>query len=288
MDGTWRFARESDLSRLTEFLAAREHACVSFTAQLRRGNSLVLPPKLRERVAVFETAEGAIQAAILHASTGFVFPVFGDEISSVPRPTARVLMPLRHPPLMFGAVMGERRDVDLFQSIVSAKSKNDMVYFLMWRPAGISRPPAQHPDVPRIRPATVEDFRALLPLQEAYEREEVLLPGRSLIPRVVEQNLRSALKNQLIILGEDATGPVSKVATNARGLGFDQVGGVFTLPEYRNRGVASHLMRHLIYQVGRAGRATTLFVKKDNEPAVAMYRTLGYRMAGDFRILYYR
>ncbi|MFP4483436.1 MAG: GNAT family N-acetyltransferase [Spirochaetaceae bacterium] len=288
MHGTWRLARENDLPELADFLTAREHACVSFTAQLRRGTALVLPPKLRERVAIFETEQAEIKAAILHASTGFVFPVFTDELTTVPRANARVLMPLRHPPLTFGAVMGRRRDVDLFQSIVSAKSRNDMVYYLMWRPAGISAPPPHHPDVPKVRRATAEDFRALLPLQEAYEREEVLLPGRSLIPRVVEQNLRSALKDQLIILGENSRGPVSKVATNARGLVFDQVGGVFTLPEYRNRGVASHLMRHLIHQVGLEGRATTLFVKKHNEPAVAMYRRLGYRTAGDFRILYYR
>jgi predicted GNAT family acetyltransferase len=293
MDQSWRFAKEEDLQALTRFLVAHEHGCVAFTAQLRRGAQLVLPPKLKERVALYRDPQGVVRAAILHASTGFVYPVFDESLDIVPEPKSRVLTPLRHPPLMYGAVMGSRRDVDLFEGMVSASVRDDMMYYLMWRPAAnadqtAAHAPPAHPDIRRVRTAGMGDFKSLLPLQEAYEREEVLLPGRSLSPRVVEHNLRRALKEQLVLLGETRERVVAKVATNARGLHFDQVGGVFTKPEFRNRGIATHLMQHLIGKVGADGRATTLFVKKHNTPAVTMYRRLGYTMAGDFRILYYR
>lgn len=293
MDRSWRFAKEEDLQALSRFLVAHEHACVAFTAQLRRGSQLVLPPKLKERVALYRDSQGMVRAAILHASTGFVYPVFDETIDTVPEPQARILTPLRHPPLMFGAVMGSRRDVDLFESLVSASARDDMMYYLMWRPApkedqSAAQTPSPHRDIRRVRTAGMGDFKSLLPLQEAYEREEVLLPGRSLSLRAVEHNLRRALKEQLVLLGETREGVVAKVATNARGLHFDQVGGVFTKPEFRSRGIATHLMQHLIGKVGAQGRATTLFVKKHNTPAVTMYRKLGYNMAGDFRILYYR
>jgi hypothetical protein len=284
----WRFARDEDLPALDHFLRAREHACVAFTAQLRRGGEITIPPKLRERVVLYESSHGELQAAILHASTGFVLPVFHDEITSFPRPASRVLMPLRHPPLLFGAVMGRTRDVALFRSIVSPPPRDEMVYHLMWRPVGNSPAPATHPDLERIRRAEPEDFNALLPLQEAYEKEEVLLPGRRLNARIVEHNLRTALQEQLILIGENTAGPIAKVATNARGLDFDQVGGVFTLPRYRSRGVGRFLMQHLIREVGRQGRATTLFVKKHNKPALAMYAALDYQTAEDFSIIYYR
>lgn len=283
----WRFAKEKDLAALTRFLRRYEHACVSFTAQLQRDGALTLPPRLRERVVIYEGAQGDIEGAILHASTGFVYPVFSADTREFPEPGARLLMPLRHPPLLFGAVMGARRDVELFEGVISARARDDMIYHLMWRPAECPPLPA-HPALQRVRAADAGDFAALLPLQAAYEEEEVLLPGRRLNMRVVEHNLRQSLKKQIVLIGENEDGPVTKVATNARGLGFDQVGGVYTLPEYRNRGLAGHLMRHLICRVGRAGRSTTLFVKKHNTPAVAMYRHLQYREAGDFRIIYYR
>jgi len=286
--GRWRFAEEGDIAELTRFLRDREHACVSFTAQLAIDGKLALPAKLRERVAIYEDGDGALRAAILQASTGFVLPVFDDSFDAVPRSNSRALMPLRLPPLLFGAVMGRSRDVSLFRSIVAASPRDEMVYHLMWRPARPVATRDTHPDLLSVRKAELQDFDLLFPLQEAYEKEEVLLPGRRLNPRIVEHNLRNALKQQLVLIGENSEEAIAKVATNARGLGFDQIGGVFTRPEYRNRGIAGHLMRHLIHAVAADGRATTLFVKKHNKPAVAMYSDLDYRKAGDFSIIYYR
>jgi ribosomal protein S18 acetylase RimI-like enzyme len=46
-------------------------------------------------------------------------------------------------------------------------------------------------------------------------------------------------------------------------------------------------MTELLEHIAASGKNGTLFVKKDNAPAIKMYKNLGFVREHDFRISYY-
>ena len=80
---------------------------------------------------------------------------------------------------------------------------------------------------------------------------------------------------------------MGKAGTNARGFRVDQIGGVYTLPARRGRGIAAALMAALLADILGQGRKPSLFVKPTNAAALALYRSLGFEDIGDFRADYF-
>lgn len=66
---------------------------------------------------------------------------------------------------------------------------------------------------------------------------------------------------------------------------FWQIGGVFTLPEVRGKGVASCLVSQLSERVLNEGYIPILAVLEENVPAVKAYEKLGFEKAVDFSII---
>jgi predicted GNAT family acetyltransferase len=148
----------------------------------------------------------------------------------------------------------------------------------------VTAPP--HPELRLIRPRP-DQWRRLLQLQIAYEVEEVLLPGRSPNPATSRATLEHSLKTQTVLVATHQGSPVARVATNARGYTSEQIGGVYTDPVWRNRGVSRWLMAHLLDDLRRRTVNASLFVKLDNHPAQELYRSLGFSFESPFRISYY-
>jgi len=136
----------------------------------------------------------------------------------------------------------------------------------------------------RAYPADVDD---LMYLQEAYEREEVLTSVHEFNRAACRASLLRALERQLVFVAEEDGVFVGKAGTNARGFRVDQVGGVYTLPERRSRGVAGALMAALLAQIEGSGKTASLFVKPCNAPALSLYRRLGFADIGDYRADYF-
>jgi len=137
-----------------------------------------------------------------------------------------------------------------------------------------------------VRRARPEDLGALYPLQEAYEREEVLTPIHEFNAAASRAALARSLELQLVYVAVEDGRIVAKAGTNARGFGVDQIGGVYTIPERRGRGLATALMAALLGEIRRAGRCVALFVKPGNAAALALYRALAFREIGDYRADY--
>lgn len=137
-----------------------------------------------------------------------------------------------------------------------------------------------------IRKAEPRDAERLFPLQRDYELEEVVLDPVRFNPTLCLRHLRQILKTEYVLaLYEDGV-PVAKAGTNAGGLGYCQLGGVYTRPDRRNRGLSRLLIRRLQEDLGKRGKNLCLFVKKENLPAVKVYQNCGFRVEGDFRISY--
>jgi len=297
----WRRAARPELPGLAAFLSAREERCAGFAGRLLRGGELRLPAPIRGGVWLAGSPGGGITGALLCHPSGLAFPLLPKQEEADPL-LARELARLYAARIWRAAsATGLSRDVERLEALAGLPAIVKVGYILMCLPAArmplcsagaapISGPPSD-PGGPAfsVRRAGPADLEALLPLQEAYEREEVLTPIHDFNPAACRAALARSLELQLVYLAEDSSGrPLAKAATNARGFRVDQIGGVFTLPERRGRGAARALMAALLAEIGRAGRSASLFVKPGNAPALGLYRGLGFEEIGEYRADYFR
>ena len=128
---------------------------------------------------------------------------------------------------------------------------------------------------------------ALVPIQEAYEREEVLTIEQEFNPLMSKYVLKKSIseKNLYAAFLEDKI--VAKAAVNASGKNCVQLGGVFTLPNYRKLGFAEFLIKKIVAEKNAVGKKIVLFVKPKNLAAVTLYRRCGFSNFGKFKISYY-
>ncbi len=287
----WYTAGASLLEPLVAFLSPLEWSCVGFSSQLRNGRKPRLPARRNAVVHYYTTGDAAasIQAALLETAFGFCYPVLGSLAPEDRQEVAEEFGPrLRTARNRYLTFMGLAADVAAFERLVDSPPLHRVQYYMM-RAVGppISKRPTRLDPEPQIRRAGPTDTRKLLPLQIAYEREEVLLPNRVLNTEATRRQLRSDLKQQLVFVAEVGGTPIAKAGTNARGFRYDQIGGVFTDPRYRNLGVAALLMDVLMRRVRQDGKAVCLFVKTANHAARRMYRNLGFDQGEEFVISYY-
>jgi ribosomal protein S18 acetylase RimI-like enzyme len=297
----WRRAVGADLPELAAFLKDGEERRVGFTGRLLREAKaeLRLPSPLRGAVwlarpdagsagavpagAGSAGAQGPILGAVLCHPSRLAFPVFPR--SGVEYDRRFALLASSFSP---ASAIGLSGDVERYEAALRLSPRASVEYRLMAAAAAppMRAPCAAAPDI-LVRRASASDLEALLPLQEAYEIEEVLTPIHRFNGSACKASLARALERQLVYVAEEGGVVVGKAGTNARGFCVDQIGGVYTLPSRRNRGVARAMMTSLLSDIAAQGRRTALFVKPGNAAATALYRSLGFEEIGDFRADYF-
>jgi GNAT superfamily N-acetyltransferase len=320
----WIKASKRDLPALTRFLTAQEWRAVPFTSRLRRQGEAVFPSRLEALILIcrgpFRSGEG-IRGAMMLTSGGLLLPVFAGATSLLPTASAlraklrsaflqvepdEVRSELyRFPAVPAGpfpgfndlrrrlySVMGPLAEVSWLEKILPLRAGASIDYYLMildrntFFEPGRLRPP--FPTDLAIRSACPQDLPGLLPLQIRYELEEVVVSKERFSEPACRQNLKRALREQLVLMAELNGSVVAKAGTNARGFGVDQIGGVFTLEKLRNSGIAFRVMEELLRRVFAHKDMACLFVKKDNLPALALYKRLGFATADSYRISYFQ
>jgi len=327
---TWRRAVRADLPALAAFLAGREERCATFSDRLLRGSGGGREPRLPSPlrggvwIAREEAGEGPgrgiagtpaadeapgglappLGAVLLHPS-GLAFPLLPERGPAAGAGAAgaaedglgRELARLSAARIWRAAsAAGPASDVERFEAAAGLEPLVRVGYALMALPATRASGVAQRVGSGgpfSVRRAAAADLDALYPLQEAYEREEVLTPIHELNPAACRAALARSLEQQLVYVAEEPDGRggsriVAKAGTNARGFRVDQVGGVYTLPERRGRGAARALMAALLGEAGASGRDVALFVKSRNAPALGLYRGLGFEELCGYRADYFR
>ncbi len=286
---SWKRAEAGDLPDLLELARAQEGRAVHFSSRLRparAGGRAGLPSRLEATVLVHRLG-AQTTAALLLTSGGLLLPLLpapGQAGMAAPRfPAWRALARNLH------SVMGPLREVLWAESNLPFPARVCVDYHLMGLPRLDYLPPAQAPAPAglQLREAGPQDARGLYPLQRDYELEEVLIEPGHFDPQACLANLRQTLRRQLVILAELEGRPVAKAGTNARGFDADQIGGVFTVEGERGRGLARRVMAVLLECIFREKSLASLFVKKLNPAAVALYHRLGFREQEDFRISYF-
>ena len=139
-----------------------------------------------------------------------------------------------------------------------------------------------------IERATENDLTELFPLQLDYENTEVAYEGRPINPAVCKLSLRARLTTEYIYKVSADGHIVAKAGTNAQGFHWFQIGGVYTLPAYRNKGLAAAAVAHLINIHSAEAHGFALFVKTANTAALRVYEKLGFEQCGRFRMSYWK
>ena len=134
----------------------------------------------------------------------------------------------------------------------------------------------------------IKDADALMPLQLAYEAEEVLPPCRTQNPAVTRKNLERILKTEYVLALQNSRGEsAAKANTNAVGIRWAQIGGVYTAPDFRRKGCASLLVETLAEKIVASNRLPVLYARNGNEGAQKAYSAIGFTKTGGFTIAYY-
>lgn len=280
-EGVWLHARKGHTEKIREFLMRREASCVTVTEALCGNPS---SHRKRGQFTVFSES-GEVRSCIFHTPNGFVFPVISEE--GLPRP-GMLHRKLRSLNANLFCIMGLRRDVQQFQTLVGEEAVETVQYYHMHRMCAAPIPPQPLPEHMTVRRAGPEDAEALYPIQREYEIEEVVLHPERFDSAACMHQLKDSLRRQLVYAVENNGRFVAKAQTNARGIHWDQIGGVYTSTALRGQGIAGAIMRKLLRDLDREKRNSSLFVKQNNEPALRMYRRLGYSTSDEFTIAYYR
>ena len=139
-----------------------------------------------------------------------------------------------------------------------------------------------------IERATENDLIELFPLQLDYENTEGAYEGRPINPAVCKLSLRARLTTEYIYKVSADGHIVAKAGTNAQGFHWFQIGGVYTLPAYRNKGLAAAAIAHLINTHSAEAHGFALFVKTANTAALRVYEKLGFEQCRLFRMSYWK
>jgi predicted GNAT family acetyltransferase len=137
------------------------------------------------------------------------------------------------------------------------------------------------------RYADPDDLEALMPVARAYEMEEVATPMHPFDEAVCRANQARSLARYRVRVLEVAGRIVARAQTNAVGYAREQLGGIIVLGQFRGRGFGRRVVTELAQSILAEGIGLSLFVKKGNVPARALYEDLGFRFSGDFMVDYF-
>ena len=288
------------------FVRQHEYRCIDLAEQLRLCLYPDYAPRYKKAAAVYACPQRhtcpqpqKICCGVLLFSTyGLLFHCIDTDI---PEETilafSRFFLSEDFPYTELHAVAGIREHTLHFERVISeaAHIRLDAAvdYYLMRRTkpcteAFFKTAQAKLNAALSIERATENDLTELFPLQLDYENTEVAYEGRPINPAVCKLSLRARLTTEYIYKVSADGRIVAKAGTNAQGFHWFQIGGVYTLPAYRNRGLAAAAVAHLINTHSAEAHGFALFVKTANTAALRVYEKLGFEQCGLFRMSYWK
>lgn len=142
------------------------------------------------------------------------------------------------------------------------------------------------PSQDNVRLLTEDDYDQWKPLRLDYIEEKGL--DNELTDKQLKDLFLEKAKKKIIwgyFLNDKL---VSMADLNAKALDLGQVGGVYTAPEFRQRGYSRAVMLQLLHDAKKLHsiRKMIIFTGETNFPAQKLYRSLGVTQAGYFSLLF--
>jgi predicted GNAT family acetyltransferase len=229
------------------------------------------------------SSDGAGASALLLHSRGSLFPVFNGKTDiDTPFFLERALKNINLYSLQ--GLTGEIEMLEAMLAPLGLRSRETVDFKLM----ALERdpPPVKKPTGVSFRRAESGDTEALLPLQTAYEKEEVLPAGAIFDIRACRYNLERIIEKEKTLVALVDGRIIAKINTNAESYSRCQIGGVYVLPEYRGRGIASCLTAAFSRLLLVQNKGINLFASNGNIAALKTYSRCGFQEIADYRIVY--
>lgn len=134
---------------------------------------------------------------------------------------------------------------------------------------------------------SVSELEEIFPLQKSYELEEVVFSEKNFNEAASRLILKKNLERKRVFALKKDGKIVSKLSVNARGKNCVQLGGVFTASMFRKQGFAKFLLLNFCRKYSENRKKIVLFVKKSNLPALALYKSCGFKKISDYKIAYF-
>jgi len=282
----WNPAQKEDIQAVITYLKEYEPLCVSLISKLmKKGKPAFFPFSSGKLYVQHGERDDSIDGVFFLTRGGVIYPMLSLKGSDPAEKEVKKLLSRWRNSVV--SIIGEQRGVEILSHCIDRNPVHILDYdLLVYEGSKIN---IQHlPQDFRIRKAVQGDAELIFPLQVAYEKEEVLIHPEEFNGRISFLNLKQSLQTEVIYLLERDGIPIAKAGTNAWGLSFAQIGGVFTIPPFRNQGYGKITVSALINELKEMGFNACLFVMKQNERAQGLYRSVGFTRIADFRIQYYQ
>lgn len=277
------FSEENDgqfRKPVMDFLIKNEKKCVSLTSRF-----------LKKDTRIFCVLDGACIAAVLSFSAGGqILHALPDE-KSVPAIQAWFAQFMQYEKKNLFSIIGEKNGTEavstLFFTQLGLIPRNSEEYVLMSCDNAAHDPETQVSGTADIFQCADSDFESVFPLQKSYEIEEVLFDKKDFNETYSRILLRRAIASGFVYAVRYKNQIVAKISVNAYGIHCVQIGGVYTVPDLREKGFASKAVRFLCSECAKNGKTPVLFVKQKNTGARGLYKKCGFSEFGRYKICYY-
>jgi len=256
-----------------------------------RRNGFTIPPSSSANLFLGydsprdDQTEHEPQGAVFRTNAGLILPLFHEALPEEKLDLDDLRIHLERVKNLY-CILGMRRDVDCCATAQPSTINVRRYYYLMRRLKETVLPePPNIPDL-KIRRLTPHHAAKTFPLEEAYQKEEVLVhPGQFNSTAHYLHFTRLIRRNRIYFAELDGR-PVAKAGTNALGWNYCQIGGVYTAPEYRGRGISRALMITLLRWIYDRDQSAVLFVDTANTAACTLYKHLDFCYEGEYEIAY--
>jgi len=292
-ESAWRLAIDKDKSELADFITKHEYRGVPFSSKIAGKNGSIDSKLLARNSVYIKTDSDGITGAILISPDGIICPILTD--TSRLSIDKRIFNASAVSGKRFLTVMGCAEDADAVELLLPERKKTSVNYHLMGaQPAAVSKAVKAYQkqkmspviDDLSVNLAIAADLRRLMPLRRDYEIEEVVLDPLHFNEISCRNRFRKTITENAVFYADLNGMPVATCCINASGLGWAQIGGVFTLPELRSHGISAGIMEHIAEYAALNEKNLALFVKKDNKAAIRLYENCGFEVTGEYRICY--
>ena len=273
---------EKYIEKLTDLVRPQEISCIDTVPMITgiRKNS---------KPIIAHTSEDTLDAALFFTDYGRVIPVLSSQFFFHQEDVNYVSALAGNTVFLPTSVSGKSEAVDMFLERFSCGQRQQVVehYIMELEPHRFNMPQGPVPQKIKILRGSTRQLLPLFPLQKTYERQEVLLNPDSQDTMETFRWLRSILTNEICFYARRGFRYVSKANTNARGFDHIQVGGVFTVPRFRNQGYALHTVAALCrFIIEEEHKIPSLFVRSGNKNAIKLYKSLGFEIKDTTKTVY--
>ena len=143
------------------------------------------------------------------------------------------------------------------------------------------------PALPGLRAARRDDYERLYESGARLRAEELFEDPRLLDPAAYARRVEEECRDGLTFVWCEGDALRFRASLSAISADAAQISGVYTPPEARRRGIATRGVAEVCRRIFPRSRHACLFVNDFNQPALSVYRRLGFKALADWGSAFY-